>query len=159
MIAITKIYGVDPGGTKMKIEVRYFSRGGNTKKIAEAIAKGCGEEAKSIQEPLKESVDILFLGSAPYAFDIDNEVKNFISGIRVHVGKVVNFSTSAVIKSTHKYVARVLDEKGIPLADEEFACKGAFAIFHRGRPNAADCEMAAQFAAKVVAEEEQRLKE
>ena len=138
----------------MKVAVRYFSRGGNTKKIAEAIAQAVGEEAAPVAEPLKESVDILFLGSAPYAFDVDSAVKEFVSGIKVHVGKVVGFSTAAVVKSTRKYVARLLDEKGIPLADEEFACRGAFAIFHKGRPNADDCERASQFAASVVANEE-----
>lgn len=44
----------------MKIEVRYFSRGGNTKKLAEAIAKAVGAEAKTVSEPLTEDVDILF---------------------------------------------------------------------------------------------------
>ena len=84
----------------MNIAVRYYSRGGNTKKIAEAIAGAVGVEAKTVSEPLKEAVDILFLGSAPYAFDVDDEVKKFISGIRVSVGKVVNFSTSAAVRST-----------------------------------------------------------
>ena len=84
----------------MKIAVRYYSRGGNTKKVAEAIAKAVGVEAKTVSEPLTEDVDILFLGSSPYAFDVDDEVKKFISGINVSVGKAVNFSTSAAIKST-----------------------------------------------------------
>ena len=137
----------------MKIAVRYFSRGGNTKKIAETIAESCGVEAKPVQEPLKEDVDVLFLGSAPYAFDVDSAVKDFISGISVHVGKAVNFSTAAVVKSTRKYVAKLLEEKNIPLEGEEFACRGAFAIFHKGRPNADDCKMAARFAAKVIEKE------
>ena len=62
----------------MNIEVRYYSRGGNTKKIAEAIAGAVGVEAKTVAEPLTGDVDILFLGSAPYAFDVDDEVKKFI---------------------------------------------------------------------------------
>ena len=138
----------------MKAAVRYFSRGGNTKGIAETIAQAVGVEAAPVAEPLNEDVDILFLGSAPYAFDVDGAVKEFVRGIKVHVGKAVGFSTAAVVKSMRKYVAPLLDEKGIPLADEEFACRGAFAIFHKGRPNADDCESAAQFAAKVVADEE-----
>ena len=35
----------------MNIAVRYYSRGGNTKKIAEAIAKAVGVEAKTVSEP------------------------------------------------------------------------------------------------------------
>ena len=134
----------------MKIAVRYYSRGGNTQKIAEAIAKAVGAEAKTVSEPLTEDVDILFLGSAPYAFDVDDEVKKFIGGIRVSVGKVVNFSTSAAIKSTRKYVEKLLAEKKIPMAEEEFSCRGAFAMLHKGRPNEADQKAAADFAMGII---------
>ena len=140
----------------MKVAVRYFSRGGNTKKVAEAIARGAGVEARTVGEPLEEDVDILFLGSAPYAFDVDGAVKDFVRDIGVHVGKAVNFSTAAAVKSTRKYVAPLLAEKGINLAKEEFACRGAFAFLHKGRPNAGDCERAAQFAARVAAGGEER---
>lgn len=134
----------------MNVAVRYYSRGGNTKKIAEAIAEAVGVEAKTVSVPLNENVDILFLGSAPYAFDVDDEVKKFISGIHVSVGKVVNFSTSAAVRSTRKYVEGLLLEKKIPLAKEEFCCRGAFAMLHRGRPNEHDQEAAADFARKII---------
>ena len=134
----------------MKLAVRYYSRGGNTKKIAEAIAKAVGVEAKPVSEPLTEDVDILFLGSAPYAFDIDDEVKKFISGIHVSVGKVVNFSTSAAVKSTRKYVEKLLADKKIPVAKEEFSCRGAFAMLHKGRPNEADQKAATDFAKGII---------
>ena len=57
--------------------VRYFSRLGNTKTIAEAIADGAGVKAVSItDEPeLKERVDILYLGGAPYANIMAPELK------------------------------------------------------------------------------------
>ena len=55
----------------MDIAVRYCSKTkfGNTRRIAEAIGDGIGVKAVSIaDEPkLKEKVDILFLGGAPYA--------------------------------------------------------------------------------------------
>ena len=134
----------------MNIEVRYYSRGGNTKKIAEAIAKAVGTEAKTVTEPLDKDVDILFLGSAPYAFDVDDEVKKFINGIHVSVGKVVNFSTSAAVKSTRKYVEKLFAEKKIPVAKEEFSCRGAFAMLHKGRPNEDDQKAAADFARGIL---------
>ncbi len=135
----------------MKAAVRYYSRGGNTKKIAEAIAKAVGTEAKTVAEPLTEDVDVLFLGSAPYAFDADEEVKKFIKNIPVNVGKAVNFSTSAAVKSTRKYVEKLFAEKGIPLAKEEFSCRGAFLMLHKGRPDANDEKAAADFARKILA--------
>ena len=126
----------------MKLAVRYYSRGGNTKKIAEAIAKAVGVEAKTVSEPLTEDVDILF--------DVDDEVKKFISGIHVSVGKVVNFSTSAAVKSTRRYVEKLLAERQIPVAKEEFSCRGAFAMLHKGRPNEADQKAAADFARGII---------
>ena len=134
----------------MKIAIRYYSRGGNTKKLAEAISKAVGVNAETTSVPLTEDVDILFLGSSVYAYGVDDEVKKFISGISVNVGKVVNFSTAALIKSTYKQVAKLLAEKNIPFAEEEFYCRGSFAVMHKGRPNADDCKAAADFAKKII---------
>lgn len=134
----------------MKVAIRYYTRGGNTKKLADAIAEAVGVEAKTTAEPLTEDVDILFLGSSVYAYGVDDEVKKFIKEINVKVGKVVNFSTAAIIKSTYKQVAKLLAEKNIPLAKEEFACKGSFAVMHKGKPDADDCKAAADFAKKIV---------
>ena len=66
------------------------------------------------------------------------------------VGKVVNFSTADIIKSTYKQVAKLLAEKNIPFAKEEFACRGSFAVMHKGKPDADDCKAAADFAKKIV---------
>ena len=138
----------------MKIAVRYYTRGGNTKKLADAISQAVGIEAKTTAEPLTEDVDILFLGSSVYAYGVDDEVKKFISGINVKVGKVVGFSTAALIKSTHKQVAKLLAARQIPFAEEEFACRGSFAVMHKGKPDAEDCKAAAAFAKKIVSQGE-----
>ena len=134
----------------MRVAIRYYTRGGNTKKLADAIAEAIGVEAKTTAEPLTEDVDILFLGSSVYAYGVDDEVKKFIKGIDVRVGKVVNFSTAAIIKSTYKQVAKLLAEKNISFAKEEFACRGSFAVMHKGKPDADDCKAAADFAKKIV---------
>lgn len=46
----------------MKIAVRYYTKTGNTKRMAEAVAKAVGVEALPISTPITEPVDILFLG-------------------------------------------------------------------------------------------------
>lgn len=134
----------------MTVEIRYFSRGGNTRKLAEAIAQSLGKEALTTDVPLKEDVDILFLGSSVYAYGVDDEVKRFIKGINARIGKVVGFSTAALVKSTYKQVGKLLEEKGIPQATEEFYCKGSFGPMHKGRPNDEDCRKAAAFARKIT---------
>ena len=77
--------------------VRYFSKLGNTKTIAEAIADGAGVSAVSItDEPeLKERIDILFLGGAPYANIMAPELKEYAEKLEKDmVGQVVLFTTS-----------------------------------------------------------------
>lgn len=134
----------------MKIAIRYFSRGGNTEKVAKAISEAVGVPALTVDIPLTEDVDILFLGSAVYAYGVDDAVKQFISSISVKVGTVVNFSTAALIRSTYKQVARLLAEKDIPLSREEFYCRGAFGPMHKGRPDAEDLKNAGDFARRIA---------
>ena len=133
-----------------KVEIRYFSRGGNTKALAEAISKAINIPAKTTNEPLTEDIDVLFLGSSVYAYGVDDNVKEFIKNINVKVGKVVNFSTAAIIKSTYNQVKKLLDEKGIQMAKEEFYCKGSFGPLHKGKPNENDLKEAMDFAKRVV---------
>ena len=93
----------------MKIAIRYYTKTGNTKKLAEAISQVVGAEAKTVDEPLSEDVDILFLGSAVYAAGIDEKVNEFIKSIDVNVGEVVNFSSAALIESTYKQVKKEVE--------------------------------------------------
>ena len=93
----------------MKIAIRYYTKTGNTKKLAEAISQVVNVEAKTVDEPLSEDVDILFLGSAVYAAGIDGEVKEFIKNIDVNVGEVVNFSSAALIESTYSQVKKEVE--------------------------------------------------
>ena len=93
----------------MKYAVRYYTKTGNTKRLAEAIAKELGVEALPISEPVNEAVDYLFLGNSYYAFNIDPEVKEFVSSLdKEKIGKIVNFGSAAMLNSTHKKVKAVL---------------------------------------------------
>ena len=134
----------------MKAAIRYYTKGGNTEKVALAISKATGLPAETIDVPLLEDVDILFLGSSVYGFDVDDQVKQFFSNIDVKVGKVVNFSTACLVKSTYKQVGKLLAEKNIPLAKEEYYCRGSFCPMHKGRPNQQDLQAAEAFARKIM---------
>ena len=48
----------------MTVAVRYYTKTGNTKRLAEAIAAAVGAEALPISEPVTEQADILFLGNS-----------------------------------------------------------------------------------------------
>ena len=135
----------------MKVAVRYYTKTGNTKRLAEAVAKAVGTEALPISTPITEHVDILFLGNSYYAFSIDPEVRTFIQSLdKSKVGKIVNFGSAAMLNSTYKKVKAEADKVGIPMDEREFHCKGEFKGIHKGKPDAADMKAAAEFARKIV---------
>jgi flavodoxin len=135
----------------MKTAVRYYSRSGNTRKIAEAIAKAAGVRAESTDEALLEPVDILFLGGAIYAKNIDGRLRGFVKQLSSEkVKSVAVFGTSAGGRSIQPQIEELLKGKGITIAAEGFACKGKFLFANRGRPNGQDCDDAAAFAKKLL---------
>ena len=135
----------------MKIAVRYYTKTGNTKKLAEAIGKALGVEALPISSPITEPVDLLFLGNSYYAFSIDPEVRNFIRGLdKAKVGKIVNFGSAAMLNSTYKKVKAEAEKAGIQMDEREFHCRGEFKGIHKGKPDESDLKAAAEFAKKIV---------
>ena len=105
----------------MNIAVRYYTKTGNTKRLAEAIAKAVGTEALPLTSPITEPVDILFLGNSYYAFNIDPEVRSFISSLdKSKVGRIVNFGSAALLGSTYKRVKAEADKACIPMDEREF---------------------------------------
>lgn len=131
----------------MKFAVRYYTKTGNTKRLAEAVANELGVEALPISEGLNEQADILFLGNSYYAFTIDPEVRSFIAGLsKDKVGKIVNFGSAALLNSTYKKVKAEAAKVGIPVDEKEFHCKGEFKALHKGRPNEDDLKAAREFA-------------
>lgn len=137
----------------MTIAVRYYTRSGNTKKLADAVAKAASVESKDITCPLDEKADILFLGCSYYAFDVDESVKKFIIENKDNIGKIICIGTSAMMKSMKKPVKKVADTVGVAVADEEFHCRGEFAKFHKGRPNETDIAKVCEFAKSIVDQE------
>lgn len=134
----------------MNVAVRYYTRSGNTQKLAEAIAEAVSVNAKDVSAALEEKTDILFLGCSYYAFDIDQAVKDFIAGNKDNIDKIVCFGTSAMMKSMKKPVSKIAKPLGICVADEEFHCRGQFGKLHKDRPDAKDLKNAAEFARKTA---------
>ena len=131
----------------MKYAVRFYTKTGNTKRLAEAVAKELGVEALPVTEPISEPVDILFLGNSYYAFSIDPEVRSFVASLsKDKVGKIVNFGSAALLKYTYKKVKAEADKVGIPMDQNEFHCKGEFKGLHKGKPDENDLRAAAEFA-------------
>ncbi len=135
----------------MKAAVRYYTKTGNTKKLAQAVADAVGAEALPISVPVTERVDILFLGNSYYAFSIDPEVRSFVSSLdKELVGRIVNFGSAALLNSTYKKIKAEADKIGIPMDSREFHCRGEFKGIHKGRPDENDIKAAAEFARRIA---------
>ncbi|MEA5002487.1 MAG: flavodoxin domain-containing protein [Christensenella sp.] len=104
-------------------EVRYFSRSGNTKVIAEAIAVAADVEAKDVSVLIAGQTDVLFLGGALYAGGIAGKLKKFIKTLSPEMsGKVAVFSTTADPDGAYEKIKKHLEKCGITPMKQEFHC-------------------------------------
>ena len=134
----------------MTAAVRYHTRSGNTKKLADAIAKEIHEDSLPVSSPLTADVDVLFLGASVYAGAADGEGLDFIRENSAHIGRIVVFGTSAMKKTARASVEKAAAECGVPVAEAEFSCRGSFLVLHRGHPDQSDLDAAAEFASKFI---------
>ncbi len=130
----------------MNYAVRYYSRSGNTKAVAEAIAKAAGVPALSVdsaEASISKPVDVLFIGGALYAYGIDSHLKDYLKTLSPkNVKKAVVFSTSWVSKHAIDLIRKGLTEQGIAVAEEVF--------YVRNKPGDEQLKDAAGFAKKFM---------
>lgn len=107
----------------MKVAIRYYSKLGHTKAIAEAMGEEANVKAISvIDEPeLKEEVDILFLGGAPYANIMDEKLREYAKSLNKElVKRVVLFTTSNWSRRTVRSLRKILTNNGIEVDEDYF---------------------------------------
>lgn len=134
----------------MKTAIRYYTKSGNTKKLADAVAQELGIEAEDITAPLEERTDLLFLCNSVYWAGVDGRVKQFIADNKDNIGTLVNVSTSAMTVSTYPQIKKLCGLSGVSVSDEEFHCRGSFKMMHRGKPDSDDIQAVKAFARKVT---------
>jgi flavodoxin len=135
----------------MKIAIRFFSKTGHTEKMATVISDVTGVKAETIDTPITEEVDLLFLGSAIYMAGIDNKVKEFIASLDSgKIKNVINFSSAAILTSSYPQIKGLLRKQNIPLDSREFHCRGQFTALHKGRPNQKDLDELRNFINEVI---------
>lgn len=138
----------------MKAAVVYHSETGNTAKVAAAMAGALGVEALPLDRASGLGhVDALFLGAAVYATQghgVHPAVKAYIAGLEPgEVGRVVLFSTGFSQGGRSLAVGTMrglLAARGVGVEADSFFCKGRFALFQLGHPNADELKAAADFA-------------
>jgi flavodoxin I len=132
-------------------EVIYSSRGGNTRKIAEAIAEGLQANAQNVKT--KEGIaqdTTLVIGSGIYAGGPAKELTAFIDRIDLSGRKVALFSTSA--EGSRKQMAKLIEAVEAKNANiiGEFYCRGKFLFASRKHPDEQDLANARKFAEDIV---------
>jgi len=108
----------------MKIAVRYQSRNGNTKSVAEIIAQTVGVDAKRVAAPLDEATDLLFVGGAVYMWDIDKTLKEFLQTLdSKKIGCLAAFSTTGLMPFAVWKIRWAAKRAGIPVCRHSLCLK------------------------------------
>lgn len=134
----------------MNIEVRYYSKTGNSKKMALAISEELEKDALDITNNLEKDVDILFICNAIYWAGIDSKVKEFIKNNASKIKLLVNISTTGIKKSSYKAMKKIAKKNNIKLSSKEFHVKGSFMGMHKNRPNSSDLLALKEFVKGVI---------
>ncbi len=139
----------------MNTKVVYCSTTGNTKKVAESIARAIGCTAETADAcTIHGIVDVLFIGGALYAtynHDVNPALKTFVDRLMPgQIKKAVVFGTYSFNNALIQTMKSMLLRKGIPVAEDYYACKGKFMIFKRSHPNAEELAKAGEFARRIV---------
>jgi flavodoxin len=131
-------------------EVVYFSRSGNTRKLAKAIAEELNVKARHIVsvKSLSEGVD-LFLGSGLYFLRPSKLIREFIQNNDFRGRKIALFGTSAMGKGIEIMgMERLLKRKGAIIIGRYY-CAGKFFFIRKGRPANRDLEKAKIFTRSI----------
>ena len=130
----------------MNVAIRYQSRGGHVKEMAEIIAEGAEVEPISIDDPrapITEPVDVLFIGGALYKFQLDPSMVEYLDSIpEGMVRKAIVFGSSALTRRPVYMIQERLKQKGVDIHP--------MALYMRGKPKPYLREIAPPWAAKEI---------
>jgi len=138
----------------MNVKLIYFSRGGNTRKIALAIAEELKINPIDVKNETSEvsSADLLIVGSGTYGSQPGKEMVNYLENLKPVNGKrAACFSSCAGDASkTLEAMKDILTKKGYTIVDC-FSCFGKFAgLSKRGHPSDEELRHAKEFARKLA---------
>lgn len=138
----------------MKTAVIYFSKTGNSKKIAESVATALQTKAEDIKlKPVLNEVDLLFIVGGIYGGASLPDLKEFVEGIKENNVHKVALITSCLSKKQRQDMIRdILIRNKIEVVAEEFICRGKLLFIGFGHPNKDDINAAISFAKKVISE-------
>jgi len=141
---------------KTRVNVFYYSKGGNTKKVADAIAeemKTDAIEAAAVGTGYNmKKCGLLFIGSGNYLSSPGKEMVEFLKTLEPAEDRYAAvFGTAGGSGTGHlSKMKEILEEKGIKVLGE-WSCPGQeFSLKNRGRPNESDLAEAKDFAKRIL---------
>lgn len=130
----------------MNIAIRYFSKFGHSAQMAGVVAEETGAKSASVDVPIAEPVEVLYLGCGVMLGKISGEMAAFIRTLTPDkVKRVVCFGSCAIIKSPVPQMRSLLEAQGIAVDERSFTCRGAMGPLHAGHPDKQDLEDLRQF--------------
>jgi len=156
----------------MKSLVIYYSKSGNTEKVAKAIARGSEAELKRVEEVNPENVSdysLICIGTPVHALAPAKPIKKFLEKLPDLSGrKGAGFCTMHAVgdKRTLRIIKEKLEAKNIEFLGG-FSCKGLSSIFgdigpkvfNKGKPNEEDLKRAEDFGRKLLNQVKQKVEE
>lgn len=139
----------------MKNIIIYFSKTGNTEKIAKALAQELKCQEYNLKNINPDEIDLskvenVFLGSGIYGGDFDVSVKNYIKRLKGKQFNVGFFVTrGGFLKIYEKTIQKLnLEVKSMKnkISSNFFQCFGKSGIFHKKNPNPEDLNRAKEWA-------------
>jgi flavodoxin len=131
--------------------VVYFSRTGNTKKVAEAIAEELKVEAKDVKAAgILPKDAFLFLGTGCYGATLPKEIDAFMKKNNFRGRIIALFTTSAFGSVAERnLIEKQLTDKGA-IITHNFKCFGHFLTMKKEHPTLQELEKAKEFARTVA---------
>lgn len=126
--------------------IRYYSKFGHSKQMAEAIEEIVGAKSATVAEPLNQPTEVLVLGAGVFLGKVNSAVIDFINTLTPDkVKKVVLFGSCAIIDSPVLQMRKALEARGISVSEKSFTCKGSMGPIHSSHPNAQDIKAFQEF--------------
>jgi flavodoxin I len=134
------------------VSVLVDSRGGNTRKIADAIAEEMGIKAGDVTTSPPEDAKILFLGSGTYGGKPGEAMMKFIGSGNFSGSKVAIFGTSASVAGGQKMIDAMTDilKQKVTTILGSYHCRGKMFLVNRGHPNKEELDNARKFAREML---------
>ncbi|HTY91773.1 MAG TPA: flavodoxin family protein [Methanocella sp.] len=135
------------------ISVIVYSRSGNTRKVADAIAEELGVKAVDVKASHPDDAKIMFLGTGTYGSKAGEDMMKFIESGNFTGRKVAIFYTSMNPHGNQKMentLSDALKQKGAAILGI-YHCQGkTFLLFNRSHPTQEELDNAKKFAKEMI---------